>query len=85
MTSAKSFSARIDHQRRKNIKKAQAEAQAGPARAEPDATPIGDAIQAFRQRGDIAFGIPAHDRVPAGCHRSRPAGWVPRRFAPTSQ
>lgn len=60
MTTAKSFSKRIDHQRRKNIARAQAEAQAGPARAQPDATPIGDAIQAFQQRGDIAFGIPAH-------------------------
>lgn len=60
MTTAKSFSARVDQQRRKNVKKAQTEAEAGPARADPDATPIGDAIQAFHRRGDIAFGIPAH-------------------------
>src|SRR4051794_39310927 len=31
-----------------------------PARAEQDAAPIGDAIEAFHERGALAFGIPAH-------------------------
>ena len=50
----------MDEARAKNSEKAQAEADRGPARREPDATPIGDAIEAFHRRGDIAFGIPAH-------------------------
>ncbi|HEV7751282.1 MAG TPA: aminotransferase class I/II-fold pyridoxal phosphate-dependent enzyme [Baekduia sp.] len=50
----------IDTAREKNIKKTEAEAERGPARSEPDAAPIGDAIRDFHARGDLAFGIPAH-------------------------
>jgi arginine/lysine/ornithine decarboxylase len=50
----------VDTAREKNIKKAEAEAERGPARSEPDAAPIGDAIRDFHARGDLAFGIPAH-------------------------
>jgi arginine decarboxylase len=55
-----SFTSRIDQQRQKNIEKAQQESAAGPVRDEPDATPIGEAIEDFHRRGDLAFGIPAH-------------------------
>ena len=55
-----SFSSSVEQQREKNIRKAQAEEKQGPARKTPDATPIGDAIEAFHRRQDISFGIPAH-------------------------
>jgi arginine decarboxylase len=51
---------KVERQRKRNIKKAEAEAAAGPARSEPDAMPIGEAIEAFHQRGDLSLGIPAH-------------------------
>jgi arginine/lysine/ornithine decarboxylase len=50
----------IDQQRRRNPAEAEAPAGAGPVRAAPDAAPIGDAITAFYERDDLAFGIPAH-------------------------
>jgi arginine decarboxylase len=57
---AESFSSSVEQQREKNTQKAQAETEQGPARESPDATPIGDAIEAFHRRQDISFGIPAH-------------------------
>src|SRR3954453_1295247 len=50
----------VDELRDRNQKKVEAEAERGPVRSEPDATPIGDAIRAFHERNDLAFGIPAH-------------------------
>src|SRR3954471_6801882 len=50
----------VDELRDRNREKAEAEAERGPARSEPDAAPIGDAIRAFHERNDLAFGIPAH-------------------------
>jgi arginine decarboxylase len=50
----------VDAARQVNQDKAEEEAQRGPARAEPDAAPIADAVEAFYARGDLAFGIPAH-------------------------
>jgi arginine decarboxylase len=50
----------VDELRDRNQRKAQAEAERGPARSEPDAAPIGDAIRAFHERNDLSFGIPAH-------------------------
>src|SRR3954470_3256252 len=50
----------VDELRERNQEKAEAEAERGPARSEPDAAPIGDAIRAFHERNDLAFGIPAH-------------------------
>jgi arginine decarboxylase len=46
----------IDESRERNQEKAEAEAERGPARAEPDAAPIGDAIRDFHERGDLSFG-----------------------------
>jgi arginine/lysine/ornithine decarboxylase len=50
----------IDTARERNQEKAEQESERGPARSEPDAAPIADAIEAFHARGDLAFGIPAH-------------------------
>src|SRR4051794_31871657 len=50
----------VDSAREKNIKKAEEEAEHGPARSAPEAAPIGDAIRDFHGRGALAFGIPAH-------------------------
>jgi arginine/lysine/ornithine decarboxylase len=50
----------VDELRERNQQKAQEEAGHGPARSEPDAVPIGEAIEAFHARGDLVFGIPAH-------------------------
>src|SRR5215207_9115259 len=50
----------VDALRARNQQKAESEAGEGPARAEPDAAPIGDAIEDFHRRGALAFGIPAH-------------------------
>src|SRR4051812_44120603 len=50
----------VDELRDRNQQKAEAEAERGPVRSEPDATPIGDAIRAFHERNDLAFAIPAH-------------------------
>src|SRR3954471_3566025 len=46
--------------REKNQEKAEQEAEQGPARAQQDAMPIGDAIEDYHDRGAIGFGIPAH-------------------------
>src|SRR4051794_34641676 len=50
----------IDELRERNQRKAQAEAERGPARDEPAAAPIGEAIQDFHEREALAFGIQAH-------------------------
>src|SRR4051794_37569271 len=50
----------VDAARERNQAKAQEEAERGPARSEPDAAPIAEAIQAFHDRDDLGFGIPAH-------------------------
>src|SRR3954463_1831469 len=50
----------VDTAREKNIKKAEEEAEHGPARSAPEAAPIGDAIRDFHARDALAFGIPAH-------------------------
>jgi arginine decarboxylase len=50
----------IDERRQINVEKAEGEAERGPARDAPDAAPVGDAIAAFHERDDLAFGIPAH-------------------------
>jgi arginine/lysine/ornithine decarboxylase len=50
----------VDAAREKNIKKAEEERERGPARAEADAAPIGEAIEDFHARGALGFGIPAH-------------------------
>ena len=62
-------------QRRRNVRRAEKEAKQGPARAEPDTTPIGDAIEAFHERGDVAFGIPAH-RSGTGTGESVAVRWA---------
>jgi arginine decarboxylase len=50
----------VDAARQRNEHKAEEEAERGPARPDPETTPIADAIAAFHERGDLAFGIPAH-------------------------
>src|SRR4051794_15012421 len=50
----------VDSAREKNIKKAEEEAEHGPARSAPEAAPIGEAIEDFHARSALAFGIPAH-------------------------
>src|SRR3954470_14888007 len=50
----------VDAVRERNQEKAEAEGERSPARAEPGAAPIGDAIQDFHRRDALAFGIPAH-------------------------
>jgi arginine decarboxylase len=50
----------VDAAREQNQEKAEEEAERGPARAEPDAAPISEAIQAFYDRDELGFGIPAH-------------------------
>src|SRR3954471_3400375 len=50
----------VDSMRERNQKKAQKESKQGPARSEPDAMRIGEGIEAFHARGDVHFGIPAH-------------------------
>jgi arginine decarboxylase len=57
---ARDSGADLDRARARNIGKARAEADQGPARHEQEATPIGDAIEAFHERDDLSFGIPAH-------------------------
>ncbi|MCW3021738.1 MAG: ornithine decarboxylase [Conexibacter sp.] len=65
----------VDAAREKNIKKTEAEAERGPARSEPDAAPIGDAIRDFHARGDLAFGISAH-RAGTGDVVPEAAAWT---------
>ena len=55
----------VDALREKNQQKAEEEAEQGPARAEQDAIPIAEAIEAYHARGAIGFGVPAH-RAGAG-------------------
>jgi arginine decarboxylase len=50
----------VDALRARNQEKAESEAERGPAQAEADAAPIGDAIEDFHRRDALAFGIPAH-------------------------
>src|SRR4051812_18025788 len=50
----------VDAMRERNQQRAEQEAEQSPARADQDAAPIGDAIEAFHARGALAFGIPAH-------------------------
>src|SRR5829696_3364328 len=50
----------VDAMREHNQQQAEQEAEESPARAEQDAAPIGDAIEAFHARDALAFGIPAH-------------------------
>jgi arginine decarboxylase len=50
----------IDERRQQNVEKAEREGERGPARDSPDAAPVADGIAAFYERGDLAFGIPAH-------------------------
>ena len=49
-----------DELRQRNTQKAEEEAERGPTRSEPDAMPIGEAIEAFHARGDLVLGIPGH-------------------------
>src|SRR4051794_30250624 len=46
--------------RERNQEQAEQEAEESPARAEQDAAPIGDAIEAYHAREALSFGIPAH-------------------------
>ena len=50
----------VDALRQRNQRKATEEAERGPTRSEPGAVPIGEAIAAFHDRGDLVFGIPGH-------------------------
>src|SRR3954454_21656814 len=50
----------VDGLRKENQDKSETETERGPVRAQPDAASIGEAIEAFHDRGDLAFGIPAH-------------------------
>ncbi|MFC7674456.1 aminotransferase class I/II-fold pyridoxal phosphate-dependent enzyme [Mycolicibacterium sp. GCM10028919] len=50
----------VDRQRKQNEQRAQEEKESGPVRDNPDAAPIGEAIEDFHRRGDVVFGIPAH-------------------------
>src|SRR3954453_19333317 len=50
----------VDAARERNQAKAQEEAERGPARSDREAAPIAEAIEAFHDRGDLAFGVPAH-------------------------
>src|SRR5215212_5518460 len=50
----------VDKLRERNQEEAEAESERGPVSADPKTTPIGEAIEAFHERNDLAFGIPAH-------------------------
>src|SRR3954463_7120704 len=50
----------VDALREQNKAKTEEETERGPAREDPEAAPIGDAIRAYHERGDLSFGIPAH-------------------------
>src|SRR3954454_16841860 len=65
----------VDEARQRNQQKAEAEAEQGPIREDPTTSPIGDAIQDFHTRGDLAFGIPAH-RAGTGDVRPDAADWA---------
>jgi arginine/lysine/ornithine decarboxylase len=65
----------VDEARQRNQKKAEAEAEHGPVRENPATSPMGDAIEDFHTRGDLAFGIPAH-RSGTGDVRPDAAAWA---------
>jgi hypothetical protein len=65
----------VDQRRRQNMTKAEEESQGGPAREDPGATPLGDAIEAFHDRVDLSFGIPAH-RSGTGKYEPITARWA---------
>jgi arginine/lysine/ornithine decarboxylase len=50
----------IDALRERNEQKAEEEKERGPVSAEPDSSPMGEAIADFHERGALPFGIPAH-------------------------
>jgi arginine/lysine/ornithine decarboxylase len=50
----------VDAARERNEEKSEADAERGPARSEPGAAGIPEAVEAFYDRGDLSFGIPAH-------------------------
>src|SRR3954463_1629937 len=50
----------VDALREQNKAKTEEETERGPAREDPEAAPIGDAIRDYHERGDLSFGIPAH-------------------------
>lgn len=50
----------VDAARERNQEQAEAEAERGPVRGGAGDAPIGTGIAAFHERGDLAFGIPAH-------------------------
>src|SRR3954471_15445721 len=49
----------VDALREQNEAKTEEETKRGPAREDPEAAPIADAIRAYHERGDLSFGIPA--------------------------
>jgi arginine/lysine/ornithine decarboxylase len=57
------------------MRRAEQEAAAGPVRSEPDAMPIGEAIEDFHRRGDLSLGIPAH-RSGTGVHMPGASRWA---------
>jgi arginine decarboxylase len=65
----------IDELKENNEDKAEAEFERGPTRDDAAAAPIGEAIGAFYERGDLAFGIPAH-RGGTGRIRADAAQWT---------
>jgi arginine decarboxylase len=50
----------VDKRRRRNEARAHRERERGPARDDPHAIPVTEAIDAFYERGDLVFAIPAH-------------------------
>jgi arginine/lysine/ornithine decarboxylase len=65
----------VDRKREQNIERAEQEAEAGPVRSDPDAMPIGEAIESFQRRGDLSLGIPAH-RSGTGLHMPGASRWA---------
>jgi arginine decarboxylase len=65
----------VDALRERNQRKSAEDAERGPARSEPSAAPIGEAIQDFHDRGDLAFAIPAH-RAGTGDVVPEAAAWA---------
>jgi arginine decarboxylase len=65
----------VDQLRERNEHKAEEETERGPVSADPRTAPIGQAIQDFYDRGDLAFGIPAH-RGATGDVISDAAAWT---------
>jgi arginine decarboxylase len=65
----------VDEVRERNQQKAEEDTERGPARSEPDAAPIGEAIGRFYADNRLAFGIPAH-RGGTGDVRPDAAHWA---------